>query len=106
MKFDNLIELAKAVGNDILLVELTKNKKFPINKDLKLDIDMLPEDENGDLAREDPDEFIRLVNNSISNRLNYMYEEGFLAKKKAYYRIYTEKELRDQLLDISINGVD
>lgn len=106
MKFDNLTELAKAVSVDILAVEFKINKKVPIDIGLNLDIDMLPKDENGDLAREDPDEFIRLVNNCVSHKLNYMYEEGFLAKEKGYYRAYTKKELDKMVNDISINGID
>lgn len=106
MKFDNMVELAKSVSQDILKEELIKNKKFPIDKDLKLNIDLLPDDANGDMAREDPDEFMRLVNNCIYCKLNYLYEEGFLAKKKGFYRVYTEKELQMQLDDIATNGVD
>lgn len=106
MKFDNMVELAKSVSQDILKEELIKNKKFPIDKDLKLNIDLLPDDANGDMAREDPDEFVRLVNNCIYCKLNYLYEEGFLAKKKGFYRVYTEKELQMQLDDIAANGVD
>ena len=106
MKFDNLIELAKVVSQDILRYELTKKRKFPIDKQLNLNIELLPEDENGDMAREDPDEFMRLVNNCITNKLNYLYEEGFLAKKKGFYRVYTEKELQMQLDNIVVNGVD
>lgn len=106
MKFDNLVELAKSVSQDILREELLRNKKFPIDKQLNLNIELLPEDENGDMAREDPDEFMRLVNNCITNKLNYLYEEGFLAKKKGFYRVYTEKELQMQLDNIVVNGVD
>ena len=101
-----MVELAKSVSQDILKEELIKNKKFPIDKDLKLNIDLLPDDANGDMAREDPDEFVRLVNNCIYCKLNYLYEEGFLAKKKGFYRVYTEKELQMQLDDIAANGVD
>lgn len=101
-----MVELAKSVSQDILKEELIKNKKFPIDKDLKLNIDLLPDDANGDMAREDPDEFMRLVNNCIYCKLNYLYEEGFLAKKKGFYRVYTEKELQMQLDDIATNGVD
>lgn len=106
MKFDNLAELAKAVSLDIIYGEFKNTKKFPLDKDLVLNIDMLPDDEYGDMAREDPDEFMRLVNIAVVQRLNHMYEEGFLAKKNGYYRCYTKKELREQLDDISINGVD
>lgn len=106
MKFDNMVELAKSVGQDILREELLRNKKFPIDKDLKLNIDLLPDDENGDMAREDPDEFMRLVNNCITKKLNYLYEEGFLAKKKGFYRFYTEKELQMELDNIIANGMD
>ena len=106
MKFNNLTELAKAVSVDILAAEFEFNKKVPIDCDLNLNIDMLPKDENGDLAREDPDEFIRLVNNCVSHKLNYMYEEGFLVKETGYYRAYTKRELDKTLNDISVNGID
>jgi hypothetical protein len=106
MKFDNLIELAKAVSSDILSTEFKINKKIPINSDLNLNIELLPKDENGDLAREDPDEFMRLVNNCVAHKLNYLYEEGFLAKEKGFYRAYTNKELKKMLDDISVNDID
>jgi hypothetical protein len=100
MKFNNLHDLAKAVSLDILITELDINKKFPINDELRLDISKLPDDENGDMAREDPEEFMRLVNISIHHKLNYMYEEGFLAKKKGYYRAYTKAELDKQIKEL------
>jgi hypothetical protein len=103
MKFDNLAELAKAVSMDVLRDEFLTNKKYPINKELMIDIDKLPNDECGDMAREDPEEFTRLLNNSVTIRLNYLYEEGFLDKKKGYYRMYTEAEIKkhiDQVGDI------
>jgi hypothetical protein len=106
MKFDNLLELAKAVSNDILQVEFEINKKIPIDTELKLNIKQLPKDEHGDMAREDPEEFLRLLNNCVSHKLNYMYEEGFLAKENGYYRAYTKKELDKTLNDITANGID
>lgn len=106
MKFDNMVELAKSVSQDILRRELINSKKYPIGMSLDLDVELLPDDENGDMAREDPDEFMRLVNNCISKRLKYLYEEGFLYKNKDFYRVYTEKELKIQLKNIATNGVD
>ena len=106
MKFNNLIELAKAVSLDILRAELAISKKIPIDSDLNLNIDLLPEDDNGDMAREDPDEFMRLVNHCVAHKLNYLYEEGFMAKEKGYYRAYTKKELKKTLDAISANGID
>jgi hypothetical protein len=106
MKFNNLIELAKAVSNDILQVELKIKKKIPIDMNLDMNIDLLPKDDNGDMAREDPEEFIRLLNNSLAIRLNYMYEEGFLAKEDGYYRYYTSKELKKMLDDIGADDID
>ena len=103
MEFDNLVELAKAVGMDVLRDEFLRNKKYPIHNELKVDIDKLPNNHCGDMAREDPEEFMRLLNNCITHRLNYLYEEGFLDKKKGYYRMYTETELKkhiDQVGDI------
>ena len=100
MKFNNLAELAKAVSLDILHDEFMVNKKFPINKELKLNIDLLPKDENGDMAREDPEEFMRLLNNCVTNRLKYLYEEGFLEKKKYYYYALTEQDIKDRLEEL------
>lgn len=97
MGFDNLIDLAKAVSQDILRDEFLTNKRFPIHKEIKIDLNKLPDDQCGDMAREDPDEFERLINNCINNRLNYLYDEGFLDKKKGYYRMYTESEIKKQI---------
>jgi hypothetical protein len=97
MKFNNIEELAKAVSVDILREMFISHKKYPINKELDLDIHKLPDDESGDMAREDPDEFVRLVNNYITNKLNYLYEEGFLDKKRGYYRMFSTKEINDQI---------
>ena len=104
MEFNNLTELAKAVSMDILRDEFLKNKKFPIDEHFSLDIDLLPDDKSGDMAREDPDEFIRLLNNSIKRRLNYLYDEGFLDKKKGYYRMYTSKEIEKQINEIGYDN--
>lgn len=73
---------------------------------LSLDIDRLPDDNSGDMAKEDPEEFTRLVNDYITFKLNYLYAEGFLDKKKGFYRMYSQKELQMQLDNISTNGVD
>jgi len=106
MKFDNLFELAKVVSSDILKAEFAIKKKIPIDSILNLNIEMLPQDSNGELAREDPDEFMRLVNNCVAHKLNYLYEEGFLAKEKGFYRVYSKKELDKTLADITANGID
>ena len=100
MKFNNLAELAKAVSLDILTTEFRINKKYPINKDLLLDVSKLPDDDNGDLARTDPDEFIRMVNIAIDHKLKYMYEEGFLEKKKHYYYALTREDINNRLKEL------
>ena len=106
MKFDNLAELAKSVSNDILNIEFRINKKVLIDNQLNLDIQLLPKDSNGDMAREEPEEFIRLVNNYTNHKLNYMYEEGFLYKEEGYYKPYTKKQLQEIMDSINEHGVD
>jgi hypothetical protein len=106
MEFDNISELAKEISVDIMRETFIAKKKFPINKEVTLDIHKLPDSDAGDMAKEDPEEFTRLVNGWLTTKLNYLYSEGFLAKKKGFYRVYTEKELQMQLDNIVANGMD
>ena len=97
MKFNNIEELAKAVSIDIMRQTFIDKKKFPVNKEVTLDIYKLPDSDAGDMAKEDPEEFTRLVNEWLNTKLNYLYSEGFLEKKRGYYRMYTTEEIYNQI---------
>jgi len=97
MDFDDISELAKAVSIDIMRQTFIDKKKFPINKEVVLDIYKLPDSDAGDMAKEDPEEFTRLVNSWLATKLNYLYSEGFLEKKRGYYRMYTTEEIKDHV---------
>ena len=97
MQFDKLVNLAQSVGDMMLRSVFKEDGKVPIDIGFKVDFDKLSGFDEGELARSDPDNFVRLLNNHVYKRLNYLYDEGFLDKEQDFYRAYTEKEMQEQI---------
>lgn len=97
MQFDKLTSLAQDVGDMMLRVSFKKDGKVPIDIAFKVDFDKLSGFEEGELARSDPDNFVRLLHNHVYKRLNYLYDEGYLDKEEEFYREYTKVEMEEQI---------
>jgi len=106
MQFDKLTSLAQDVGDMMLSSVFREDGKVPIDIGFKVDFDKLSGFDEGELARSDPDNFVRLLNNHVYKRLNYLYDEGFLDKEEEFYRAYTKDEMEKIINDISANGID
>ena len=103
MQFDKLTSLAQDMGDMVLSRAFKESDKVPIDLACKVDFDKLSGFDEGELARSDPDNFVRLLNNYVYKRLNYLYDEGFLDKEEDFYRPYTDKEMQEQIKRLENN---
>jgi hypothetical protein len=94
---NNLNELAKVVSADVLHNQFAKDKRYPIDHELVIDFNKLPLNKNGELAREDPEEFSRLLNMYTEVKIKYLYDEGFVRMDKGYYVVMSEKDIEDSI---------
>ena len=95
--------LAKVVAAQIMEDSFEKNNEYPIDKhDYKIDLDLLgkavhiPEDTK-EWVLDNKEDFEALVNQAISNHINYIQLEGFGYKRGEYIKLYTPRQITNQL---------
>lgn len=95
-----LQSMAEAIGANILIREFTESSKHPVEEwCYELDINKLFEEENeyAVLVRDNESDFMQFLNNSIENKLKYLYNEGFLRKENDYYYTVSQKEIEESI---------
>jgi hypothetical protein len=98
--------LAKAVAATMIEEEITKNNGFPIDRhDYKLDLsmvsDMVHVSENvKEWIMDNSEKFEGMVNNALSNHINYIQLEGFGYAKNGLIKLYTNKQITNQIQKI------
>jgi hypothetical protein len=102
-KPDKLTEMAISIGANVLCAELIKHKKHPVDDwCYELDIEKLfreniDDHEEVNLVTENPSYFVKMINNTIGQKLNYLYSEGFLRKEDDFYYVLSKEEIEAQV---------
>ncbi len=98
MDNNTLETLAVHVGCTMLLNELKKNKKHPVDQwCYELDANDLADEEHGELVSNNMKQFHYLLNSAVERKLNYLYSEGFTRKENGYYYTLSKKEIEDEI---------
>lgn len=105
-KLDKLTEMAINIGANVLCAELIKHKKHPVDDwCYELNMEKLFEqelyhsdtDEYVNLVKANTPKFMRLINNTIGQKLKYLYDEGYLRKEGDCYYVLSQEEVDAQI---------
>ena len=108
-----LTDMAINIGSRILCRELQLNKKHAVNEwCYEINLQALEKelfDDNHELVemvKDNIPHFMRLVNNTVDQKLKYLYYEGFLRKEEDYYYVLSKEELESEINSICTKNND